>query len=70
MKANLIICPTDATILGALNERGEFVIRRWVKNKGNNEITILSATMTLICQCGYGTTLYTVKHIDSNTAIQ
>ncbi len=59
---NLIVCPTDQAILGALNTDGNLVIRRWMKNKANHEVTVISSSLTLVCQCGFGTTI-TATHI-------
>ena len=62
MNNGLLICPqcseieNQKRILGSIDANGALHIKRRVF-KGEGYTTIMSSSMTIICSCGFGTTV-------------
>lgn len=77
---NVLVCPVceqrgEKTILGHVDNYGNLVIIAWRPKRDNLTITVTpDSSMTLVCMCGFGTTIYRVNthetHLDTNTVIQ
>jgi len=71
MNNGLIICPICITqqILGSIDINGAFHVVRY-KAKITGVTTIISNPMTVICQCGFGTTINQQSYVYDATPAQ